>query len=166
MNPWPPHIYRTVGQEKGLPDELIERALAAAHKVQHVYGGRPPILSLKHLARHVRVSYEFLRAVVARRRDEAYKAFKMRKLSGGDRTICVPEPKLWITQRWITDHILSKIPPHPRSYAYFPGSSALKCARMHCGCKWLIKLDIREFLSPFLKSRLTEFSPVSVISRW
>jgi RNA-directed DNA polymerase len=122
---------------------MVGRSLAAAHIVQNRC--LPPILSLKHLARHVRVSYGFLRAVVARRRDEAYKVFKVRKLSGGDRTVCVPEPQLCRTQRWITDHILSKISPHPSSFAYFPGSSPLKCASMHCGCNWLIKLDIREF---------------------
>ena len=143
MNPWPPHTYRKIGLQRGLSDKLIEEALFAAHKVQE--SGLPPILSLRKLARHVKVSYGYLRAVVARRRDEAYRAFKIRKLCGGNRTICVPEPALLNTQRWINKHILSNIATHARSYAYASGCSPLACARMHCSCKWLIKLDIRQF---------------------
>lgn len=143
MNSWPPHLYQKFGREKGLSDKEIQQALSAAHKVQG--RGLPAILSLNHLARHVKVSYGYLRAVVARRRDEAYRAFKIRKLSGGNRTICVPEPALLRTQRWLNRHILSKTTIHDRSYAYAPESSALACATMHCSCKWLIKLDIRQF---------------------
>lgn len=143
MDLWPPHIYRSVGQEKGLSPEIIEQLLRTAHRVQNQ--GLPPVISLKHLARHVGVSYQFLRAVVARRRPASYMVFKVKKFSGGDRTICVPERRLLRAQKWIAKHILSRVPAHSSCFSYSPGSSPLACAKVHCGCKWLIKLDVREF---------------------
>jgi hypothetical protein len=48
-------------------------------------------------------------------------------------------------QSWLASNVLNRVKPHPRSFAYAPGTSIVNCARLHCGCRWLIKIDIRRF---------------------
>ena len=48
-------------------------------------------------------------------------------------------------QRWINQNILSLKPPHRASFAYHRDGGVLRAAQIHCRCKWLVKLDIRDF---------------------
>ncbi|WP_343213385.1 reverse transcriptase family protein [Archangium violaceum] len=142
MSPWPPHVYRRQGLAKGVSPALIDTALAQAHSLQNK--NYPAILTLNHLAARTEVSFEYLRDVVSRRID-AYRVFNLRKQSTGYREICIPAaPLLWV-QQWIHSNILVRTKQHPASFAYAPGSSTRDCARIHCGARWMIKLDIQSF---------------------
>ena len=116
--------------------------MAAAHRVQRE--GLPAVLTLKHLCLHADVGYGVLRKIVSRRHDP-YRTFRVRKRAGGYRRICVPEPGLLRVQRWLARHVLRARGSHPASYAYAPGDSPRKCAAMHCGARWLIRVDVRRF---------------------
>lgn len=70
---------------------------------------------------------------------------KIKKRSSGYRNICVPEPDLLKVQRWIDKFILSQVKASPYSYAFENGQSIVQCAEQHLGCKWLIKIDLRNF---------------------
>ena len=48
-------------------------------------------------------------------------------------------------QRWIAHRILAHGRPHWASYAYAPRSSIKEAASLHCGCVWLIKLNVHRF---------------------
>lgn len=144
MPPWPPHLYRRAGRDAGRPPELVERALAQASAVQSA-ADLPAVLTLNHLATEVGVSYRTLRAVVSRSLTHPYRLFQVTKRSGGHRQICVPIPPLLAAQRWVARHVLAPVRPHPASFAYAPGRSPVECARMHCGCRWLIKVDVQQF---------------------
>jgi RNA-directed DNA polymerase len=48
-------------------------------------------------------------------------------------------------QRWLVDRVLNQASPHTASTSYEPGSSILDAATPHVGCRWLIKVDIRNF---------------------
>ncbi len=48
-------------------------------------------------------------------------------------------------QRWITQALLSKVPPHPSSVAFSKGDTLVAAAQAHCECRWLIKLDVKNF---------------------
>jgi RNA-directed DNA polymerase len=48
-------------------------------------------------------------------------------------------------QRWIAQHILQIGRPHHASMAYAKGNTIYDAAQPHCGCRWLVKLDIRNF---------------------
>ncbi|ARW15284.1 RNA-directed DNA polymerase [Komagataeibacter europaeus] len=48
-------------------------------------------------------------------------------------------------QRWITQAILSKAAAHSASVAFSKGDKLADAAAPHCGCKWLIKMDVRNF---------------------
>lgn len=142
MTPWPRNPYITRAIEHGLSKEEAMLALSDAHQVQN--HGLPAILTLKHLSIEAGASYGFLRSVVTRRHDP-YRTFQIRKRRGGRRVICVPELQLLRVQQWLHDHVLRQRDIHHSAYAYFPGASILRCASLHSGCKWLIKVDIETF---------------------
>ena len=151
MDFWPPHVYRKEAKQHTDP-ETAKVALGRASKVQR--SGFPPIVSLGHLAWHVEVSYDHLRAIVGRRTDP-YRVFTIRKKGGTQtRFICAPEPRLLKTQKWLHTHVFSKCKTHPASYAYKPGASVVSCAQMHCGCRWLVKLDVQRFFESISEIRV------------
>lgn len=144
METWPPHLYRDLGSEHGIPAEVIDAALAQAHKVQ--VNGLPAVLSLRHFAALTQSSYEYLRSVISREHDP-YRVFRIGKKKGGFRTIVAPQPPLRRAQRWISDYILAALSAyaHPASFAYAPGSSIVRCAEKHAGARWLVKIDLHRF---------------------
>jgi hypothetical protein len=48
-------------------------------------------------------------------------------------------------QRWINAHVLEHAEPHRASMAFSQGNSIKKAAELHCGARWLIKMDLRNF---------------------
>lgn len=142
MSSWSPQHYRREAAKLGIGKATIEAALAQAKAVQT--RKLPAILTLKHLSVETGVSYLFLRSVVSRKIDP-YRTFPITKRSGGTRYISVPDRRLLTVQRWLSDHVLSTQSPHSASSAYAPGCSPAKCALVHVGCRWLIKVDIQQF---------------------
>lgn len=142
---WSSQSYKQYGLNKGFSEELLETAIYQSENVINSQYGLPSILTLNHLATRTRVSFLKLRGFVNRRNTNAYKKFSIRKRSGGKRFIHVPNPDLMKVQRWINEFILKHVQPHHASFAFTAGSSIQKCASIHCGAKWLIKLDIADF---------------------
>jgi RNA-directed DNA polymerase len=153
MQPWPPHLYCEEGAALGRSADLVGRSLLQAHSSQR---GRdlPAILTLNHLATMTNVPYEFLRGVVSRTRPNTYRSFRIRKRSGGYRTICVPSPMLMRVQRWLATNVLNSALVHSTCHAYAPGSRLEECARIHCGSRWLIKLDLQQFFESISERRV------------
>ena len=48
-------------------------------------------------------------------------------------------------QGWIVRNILQYVQPHSASYAFHPGSRPIHAAEEHCGCAFLLKVDIEDF---------------------
>jgi RNA-directed DNA polymerase len=61
------------------------------------------------------------------------------------RRIFVPTMELQSALRWIHDHILSVLQPHPRAFAYRAKTTVVDCASEHCGARWLVKFDAQDF---------------------
>lgn len=150
---WSSQTYKKQGLAKGLSESLITKAITQSELLIYSQNNLPSILSLSHLAERSGVKYELLRGYVMRNvttgveNFEIYKKFSIRKRSGNRRFIHVPTPKLMRTQRWISEHILAKLPVHTSSQAFKKGNSIKKCALRHCGAKWIIKIDIEDFFS-------------------
>lgn len=142
MKRWSPNLFRIEGQTRHVSDDIVERSLAQANRLQEA--GFPAILTLNHLAFITGVRYRFLRSIVSRKRDP-YRTFTIRKRSGGKRFISVPQDDLLQVQRWIHRHILGHVPDSPQSYAFAKGSTIIACAEQHLGCEWLIKIDLANF---------------------
>lgn len=138
-----PHLYRLNGRNRGVPDEVLEAAIAQAARVEQ--GGYAPVLSLGHLAHQTGASYSYLRGIVARRADP-YHSFEVRRRNNPNpRLISSPEPVLMCVQRWILQRIVSRAPNHSSSYAYQTGKCIRQCAGQHLGSRWMIKLDLHDF---------------------
>lgn len=111
----------------------------------------PPIFTLKHLSHLTGVNYGFLRDCVERYGEEPYKVFRIlkRQIPGETtpryRIISVPDDRLMATQRWINAQILQKMDVHDASTAFKSGCDIVEAASRHCGCRWLIKMDIVNF---------------------
>src|SRR5262245_17226236 len=142
MDLWPPNVYRRQARAEGTPPAAVDAALDQAHLLQQ--GNLPPVLTLGHLAWHVDVPVRYLRWIVMRL-IEPYRTFRIRKRRGGYRQIFVPDVKLLLVQKWINKYILAEKQPHHASFAYTPGSTIVRCAKMHIGCRWLVKVDVRQF---------------------
>lgn len=146
MNRWRPQLYIQQGLARGHERDLVERAAAAGRKTIAVHDELPPILTLRHLAHLAGVEYWFLRGVVTRRLDAPYTVFSVRKASRQEyRRICVPMPDLMKVQRWVARRVLRLGRPHEASSAYHSGAKIVDAATVHCGCAWLIKVDVRRF---------------------
>lgn len=149
MNKWTPQQFLSQAPIGYSPD-LLARATAVANQVLKVNPRLPPLFSLKHIAFQTETDYIFLRNIVARRHEDPYKIFRLRKrLSPGEtrrfRIIAVPDPDLMRVQRWITQRILALAKVHPSSVAYAKECKLFDAAQPHAGAKWLIKLDVQNF---------------------
>src|SRR5690554_584026 len=126
MNRWASNLYRKEGKDRGVDANTIEESLNQAHVLQDK--GFPAILSLNHLAFHTGLPYQLLRDIVSR--DVIpYRTFPISKRSGGKRYINVPHENVMSLQRWIDQHILSKLIDSPYSYAFRQGQSIVDCAK-------------------------------------
>jgi len=92
------------------------------------------------------VHYEFLRTTVDRQRESAnYRLYRIGKRSGGYRWIHSVNGKLLKVQSYINREILQRVPPHAASMAYHPSGGIRRCAEQHCGCRWLLNFDLKDF---------------------
>ena len=129
---------------------MIAHALATADVIQGVNPNLPPVFSLRHLAHLADTDYGLLRTIASRVHDEPYRLFRIRKRPSYDgevryRVIAVPDPGLKKTQRWIAQSILSHMRPHPASVAFSKGNRLVDAVRPHCGARWIVEMDIRNF---------------------
>lgn len=150
MTRWSPQLYRKQGLDAGEDQAVMAAAIAVAEETAAVNPDLPPVFTLKHIAHQTGTDYGFLRAIVSRANEEPYRIFRIRKrpASNGEkrfRVIAVPSPGLLKVQRWITQAILSRAKPHPASVAFSKGDTLVAAVEPHCGCRWLIKLDVRNF---------------------
>ncbi len=148
-----PQHYRALGLARGVNPTLINRALLTAARVAQVDRRLPAILTLRHLAHLTGTSYAVLRSAVSRHLPGAYTTFRIQKAAApggkpgtsGFRIIAVPSASLMTVQQWVSRNILSYGRPNAASTAYAPGCSVVRAAEPHCGCRWLLKLDVRRF---------------------
>ena len=150
MNVWRPQSFRTAARLAGRDNQLVERAVSTAQRVSRTTPGAAPILSLKHLGHLTDTAYSRLRSVTNRSEPEPYHVFKIHKrpLPGENRrfrTIVVPAPWLMSLQRWMNANILAHVAPHPASVAFRSGCNIRDAAALHCGSRWILKLDLRNF---------------------
>lgn len=158
MNHWRSQHFLAEGKALGIPAEALTNADATAKALEHISPQLPRLFTLRHLAHEAEVPYNFLRAVVSRSSQvEPYRIFKLKKKSVGHeptrfRYICAPHPLLLRAQRWIHSRILRETRAHDASHAYSEGSRIIDMAKLHCGCRWMVKLDVTNFFESILES--------------
>ncbi|MFT4935960.1 MAG: RNA-directed DNA polymerase [Pseudoalteromonas distincta] len=148
MAAWRPQLYERQGNAAGVDPVVLTNAIATADLL--TTPALPPVFTLAHLAQQAGVDYGALRKVAGRSPNEGYRVFRIRKRPAHDgerryRHIAVPSANLMKVQRWITQAILSKAAAHSASVAFSKGDTLVAAAAPHCGAKWLIKMDVRNF---------------------
>ena len=117
--------------------------------------GLPVIFTLGHLARITKVDYKLLHETVNRKREAAnYRMFAIRKRSGRRRFIHAVSRKLSTVQDFLNREVLSKVDPHPASYAYHRNGGIRACAERHCGARWLLHFDLKDFFFTIHEARV------------
>ena len=108
----------------------------------------PLLITLGSIAQKCGVPYDYVNSIL-HRHTNPYKTFRIKKRSGGSRTICVPDIPLMRVQRWIHKEILlstaAKAILSKWSTAYAENSSHIKNAEKHLGAQVIIKVDISNF---------------------
>jgi RNA-directed DNA polymerase len=150
MSPWRSQQFLQFARETGANSILVANVIATAELTIAVNPALTPVFTLRHLAHLAGVDYGVLRTIITRANNDPYRVFRIRKRASYEgekrfRIIAVPDPSLLRVQQWITQRILSHARPHIASVAYSKKDTLLAAAEPHCGCRWLIKLDVRSF---------------------
>lgn len=151
MNQWRPQQYLSQGKSHDVDPGVLNNACRIGTRIIQANPNVIPVFTLNNLAHHTGVSYGYLRSIVSRSgAKQSYRTFKIHKRPDGRgnrqyRVISVPSPKLKNTLTWITKNILNHVQPHHSSTAFAPQSKIIESASLHCGCKWLVKIDIKNF---------------------
>jgi RNA-directed DNA polymerase len=147
MPTWSSQRYRFQGERQGIASDVLDAATKINERIREVDPRLPTILTLRHLGAFADVPFNYLNRLVSRS-DRHYKRVLFRKKVPGRsryREIHIPEPSLLKLQQWITHNILKNTIPHDASFAYHPHSQPVFAAARHCGCRWLLKVDIEDF---------------------
>lgn len=163
QHPWNSQTYAKEAAAAGVKPDVVAAVRIARDRVKTVHSDLPVILSLGHLGHLVDVSGRTLRKAVDRTED-FYRVFQVKKRAAPGRpqparafrTICVPHPPLMRTQRWIAQNVLNLIEPHSASFAFAPKRNLLGAAERHAGCRWLLKMDVRNFFEAIPESSVFE----------
>lgn len=144
-----PQHYRFRGAQLGVAEEVLANAGEIIARIRNADPRLAVVFTLRHLSVLTGVPYFYLRRVVARDPNILpYKHFALRKKIPGRsrrRLISVPSMALHQVQRWIVEEILRHTTPSASSFAFHPGSRPVFAAQVHCGCDWLLKVDIADF---------------------
>lgn len=151
--------YRSKGRREGISEVVLDNALAAMERIRNADPRITPVLTLRHLSHLTDTPFLHLRDIVGRRVHKPYKFFYLKKRIPGRsrvRMISVPDHTLKELQRWIVDNVLRYTRAHSASYAFHPNSRPLEAAEEHCGCAWLLKIDLEDFFHSISEGRVAE----------
>ena len=156
MPSWSSQRYRFEGEKEGVSPDVIAAAIKTIANIHDVDPRLPPILTLRHLSVLTSSSYSYLREIVERKRAYYKRVLLKKKVPGRTRyrEIHIPERPLLEVQRWITANVLSYSKSHPLSFAFHPDSQPVFAATRHCGCRWLLKVDIEDFFHNISEGRV------------
>lgn len=149
--------YRSRGRRLGIDPTTLDRAVATIEQIQRSDPRLTPILTLRHLSELTGAPYGYLRRVVGRILG-GYRHVRLRKRIPGRsrrRIISIPPNRLLEVQRWIAQNVLRFTEPSRASFAYHPNSSPVLAAEEHCGCEWLLKVDIEDFFHSITEGRIS-----------
>lgn len=109
-------------------------------------------LSVEELARRLEVSEEQLREASI-----GYKETFVRKRSGGNRRLMIPNDDLKALQRRILRRLLTRLKTHPATTGFEPGISIVDNAKLHVDMEVILKLDIVDFFPSTTSTTICEY---------
>lgn len=143
MEDWSTHHILQAGQAK-LGGKAATALFGYARTLQSAK--LPVVFTLKHLSAIVKVDYKMLRESVRRKREAAnYRMYRIAKRDGSFRYIHAVTSELFRVQSFLAHEILAKVPPHSAAFAFHSGGGIKRCAKQHCGARWLFQYDLSNF---------------------
>ncbi len=106
--------------------------------------GLPPLVSIRAMGVILGINPKLITAM-ARFPKRNYRAFMMRKKSGGDRMICAPRVFLKTIQRYILRSILETQPLPIYVNGFVSGRGIVTNGEMHRAAPYLLNVDIMDF---------------------
>ena len=82
---------------------------------------------------------------LVRHANECYRSVTLKKKNGGVRRVYAPNALLRWTQQEILHRILDALPVSPHATAYRKGMRLTANAAPHCGKRYLLKMDLKDF---------------------
>jgi len=116
----------------------------------------PYIYDINHLAFMMGISKEQLLFFIQNKK-KIYVSYKMKKKTGGFRTIDVPSKGMKFVQRWILRDILYKLRISKYSHGFIPGRSIATNAQNHVGKKLVMGIDLKNFFPSIKFARVNGF---------
>jgi hypothetical protein len=149
--------YLAQGRRLGIDPVTLARAIEIIERVRRSDSRLTPVFTLRHLSELTGTPYGYLRRVVGRHLG-VYRHIWLRKRVPGrsrHRMISIPPKNLLEVQQWITQNILRYARPSRASYAFHPESSPVLAAEEHCGCEWLLKVDVEDFFHSITEGKVS-----------
>jgi len=101
-------------------------------------------LIIKRIAINTGLNREYLHKVV-RSATHRYRRYRIKKRSGGWRTIDHPAAELKLLQSWLVEHSLRYLPVHESVYSYRIGIGISDHAKIHQKQSYLLRVDFQDF---------------------
>ncbi len=143
--------WKTFFISRGLNKEYQESYLTYIEKL--LSKNIPVIFESEHLSLLLGRTTKYLNSV-SFSPESHYREFKMKKRSGGYRTIDVPYPALLECQYWIYENILAKIKLNYCAHGFAKKKSIITNARIHLNQPELLKVDLENFFPSISKDRV------------
>jgi hypothetical protein len=86
--------------------------------------------------------------------EKHYRVFRIKKKSGGYRSICSPKPELALVQNFIYKNILNSVPIHDSAFAFVKKRSIKDNALKHSKSDKMLCLDIKDFFPSISRNRI------------
>ncbi len=107
------------------------------------------------LQRETGVHHSRLRKII-RTSSFLYCTYKIKKRTGGWRSINHPAPRLKVIQRWMARNIFTKLPVSDCVFSYRRGLSIRDLADLHKGSKYFLRIDFKDFFPSITKGDIVD----------
>jgi hypothetical protein len=112
--------------------------------------GLPPAVSARTIATLFGYSPSFV-GLMAKKPERFYRVFKI-KTGKKTRTIQSPKVALKVIQSWMGYHLANSVKFADHVFGFVPGKNHIDAAKVHCGSKWVLSIDIKNFFPTTPKS--------------
>ena len=133
---------RAEGRRRELPPDSV--TACAEYAARLLDRGLAVVFDDTHLALHLEIAPAQLWSFV-HASNSHYREFRIRKASGGYRTIHAPKPSLRKCQRWVLDEILANVAVPDSCTGFVRGRSIRHNARPHVGHECVVNMDMKDF---------------------
>jgi retron-type reverse transcriptase len=119
-----------------------------AHVEELARQGLPVLASPADVARALELTVPELRWLCFHSEASAkphYTYFEIPKRSGGVRLLAAPRRRIAAAQRWILEHILTRLDVTPHAHGFIAGRSTVSNAQPHVGKAVVCNLDLKDF---------------------